>query len=281
MSSILITGGAGFFGRNFVKRLLEGDKYSRIIVLSRDEAKHALLRDEVGNPDNRMRFVIGDIRSKDRLKQAMAGVDVVAHCAAMKRIETCQSNISELIRTNIVGSQMVVEAAYEAHVRNVVFLSTDKAYLSTSVYGLSKALMEKIFLNANHTYGEHGPKFSGCRFGNVFKSTASVIPRWRKLAEQGPVPVTDPACTRFGMTIEQAMDLVEHTIHTMVGGELNLPRDIPAFLLGDLAEAMGYEMNVIGLPSFEKKHETLADGMCSKDARRMTVEELQVIVSTV
>lgn len=281
MKSILITGAAGFFGKHFVKHLLKGQEYSRIICYSRDEAKHAVLRNEVGNPDNRMRFVIGDIRSKDRLRQAMAGVDVVTHCSAMKRIETCESNISELLLTNITGSQNVVEAAYESQVKKVVFLSTDKAYLSISVYGLSKALMEKIFLNANNTYGEHGPKFSGCRFGNVFKSTWSVIPTWRKLAEQGPVPVTDPTCTRFGMTIEQAVDLVEFTIDTMAGGELNLPENISAFELGDLVKAMGYEMNIIGLPSFEKKHESLAAGICSKDARRMTIDELKIIVNSV
>ncbi len=290
MKSILITGATGFFGCAFIRRLLEGTEYSRICVFSRDEAKQANMRlafnDDPrlrGFVGDRLRWFVGDVRDKDRLIRAMYGIDVVIHAAALKRIEVGAYNPEEMVKTNILGSMNVIDAARDASLgwpaiaipRRVIFLSTDKAYQPVSAYGQSKALAESLFLSANNTVGKIGPIFSVVRYGNVSNSTGSVIPRWREILKASDtVPVTDPDCTRFWMTANQAVDLVLNTIETMQGGELNIPT-LPAYRLGDLAEAMGVKMKIIGLPAWEKKHESMEDGKCSNDARRMSVEELR------
>jgi FlaA1/EpsC-like NDP-sugar epimerase len=170
----------------------------------------------------------------------------------------------------------VVEAAHDAGVKKVVGLSTDKAFQPISPYGTSKAMAESLFLASNNTSGAHGPRFAVCRYGNVWASAGSVVPTWRAILASGQhtVPVTDPECTRFYMTMDQAIDLVLDTVQTMKGGELAIPK-LPAYRLGDLAIAMGAKMDVIGLPSFEKRHEGMAEGNTSDRARRMTITELK------
>lgn len=232
------------------------------------------MADEFG--DDRLRFFIGDVRDVARLRRAFAGVDVLVHAAALKRIEVGFYNPSEMVQTNIVGAMNVIEAAMDARVKKVVALSTDKAYQPISPYGQSKALAETLFRNAYRS--ERGPVFAVTRYGNVWGSQGSVVPKWRDcLRISDTVPVTDPDCTRFFMTMPEAVDLVVNTIVTMKGGELQIPT-LPAYRLGDLAEAMGAKMKITGLPEWEKKHEGMCDGNTSDVARRMTVGELRELL---
>jgi UDP-N-acetylglucosamine 4,6-dehydratase len=272
MKSILITGGSGFFGTGFVKHLLANTDVQRICIYSRGEYRQAQMRQELGN-DERLRFFVGDVRDRDRLRRAMSNVEVVVHAAALKRIEVGFYNPSEMAATNVGGAINVVEAARDARVGKVVALSTDKAFEPVSPYGYSKALAESIFRSANDG---HGPMFAVTRYGNVAGSTGSIIPSWRALlTKQNWVPVTAMGCTRFWMTQQEAVDLVIDTIGTMVGGELVIP-SLPAYKVADLAEAMGApSVRVIGLPDFEKKHESMDSEHCSSIARRMTVGELR------
>jgi FlaA1/EpsC-like NDP-sugar epimerase len=274
--SILITGGSGSFGSAFVRHLLKEHSPKRVIVFSRDEHKQARMGEEI--QDSRLRLFIGDVRDRDRLRRAFEDVEIVVHAAALKRIEVGAYNPGEMVKTNILGAVNVIEASQDAGVHRVVALSTDKAYQPVSPYGQTKALAESLFLNANNTRGKTGPIFSVTRYGNVAGSAGSVIPKWRGM--NGVVPVTDPECTRFWMTMDEAVALVVRTIETMRGGELNIP-ELPAYRLADLAEAMRARMNVIGLPDYEKLHESMADGNSSNTARRMNVDELREALVTV
>lgn len=278
--NILITGGSGFFGHGLVRKLLKGNLSHRICIYSRDEYKQALMADRF-NSDSRLRFFIGDVRDGGRLRQAMEGIDLVVHAAALKRIEVGRYNPEEMVKTNVGGALNVIDAATSAGVEKVVALSTDKAYQPVSPYGQTKALAESLFLNANNTRGRHGPRFAVVRYGNVSGSTGSVIPRWREAIKAGQgVRVTDPECTRFWMTVEEAVDLVLNTATTMAGGELAIP-DLPAYRLSDLVTAMGLSFEVIGLPIYEKKHESMDATRSSDQARRMSVDEIREALETV
>lgn len=270
--SILITGGTGFFGQAMVNYLFDNTPVRRICVLSRDEYKQSLMIRH--DPEKRLRFFIGDVRDKERLRRAFDGVDVVIHAAALKRIEVGHYNPSEMVKTNVVGSMNVIDAAMTAGVKKVVALSTDKAWQPISAYGQSKALMESIFLAANNISGG-GTKFSVTRYGNVSGSTGSIIPKWQAIIANGgdTVPVTNPDCTRFWMVKKEAVDLVLSTIHSDTS-EMVIP-NLPAYRVGDLAAAMGVKMNITGLPEYEKMHEGMDDGNTSDKARMMTVEELR------
>jgi FlaA1/EpsC-like NDP-sugar epimerase len=205
----------------------------------------------------------------------MEDVDLLIHAAALKRIEIGYLDPIEVAKTNIGGTVNVIEAAQDTHVKKVVLLSSDKAYQPVSPYGTSKAFAESLFLAANNIRGWHGPKFAVVRYGNVFASAGSVVPTWRKILETSDtVPVTDPECTRFFMTIDEAVSLVLDTAETMLGGEIAIPV-LPAYRLGDLAEAMGAKMDVRGLPVYEKRHESMGAGNSSDQARRMSVDELR------
>lgn len=275
MKSILVTGGTGSFGRAFTKHLLATDACERICIYSRGEHAQAEMRDSLDN-DPRCRWFIGDVRDQARLKRAMSGCEVVVHAAALKRIEVGYFNPVEMIKTNVDGAINVIEAAQDAGVKKVVALSTDKACLPVSPYGCSKALAESLFLAANNTVGADGPRFAVCRYGNVWRSAGSVVPRWEALLANGAteVPVTDPGCTRYFMLLSEAVDLVINTIETMQGGELAIP-DLPAYRLGDLAEAMGARPKVTGLPCWEKRDETMGNGQHSNEARRMSIDDLR------
>jgi len=274
--SILITGGTGSFGRAFVKQALKGD-VERICVFSRGEHAQAQMRAEF-NDNEHLRWLIGDVRDRDRLRRAFEGIEVVIHAAALKRIEVGQYNPDEMVKTNIIGAINVIEAAALAGVKKVVALSSDKAYQPISPYGQSKALAESLFLNANNIYGEHGPQFSVTRYGNVAGSAGSVIPKWRSILPD-IVPITAPDATRFWMFMSEAVDLVFNTIEKMP--ETIVIPQLPAFRLGDLAEAMNAKMKVTGLPKWEKKHESLDEGLSSNKARRMSVEELKEALESV
>lgn len=272
--SILITGGTGSFGRAFTRSALDRQLFERVCIFSRDEHKQASMREEF-NDDERLRFFIGDVRDRDRLRRAMEDVETVVHAAALKRIEVGAYNPTEMVKTNVIGTMNVIEAASDAGVRRVVYLSTDKAVEPVSPYGQSKALAESIVLAANNARGSRGPLFAVTRYGNVSGSKGSVIPIWRERAANGEaVPVTDPDCTRFWMFMHEAVGLVIHTIQTMKGGELVVPI-LPAYRLGDLAEAMNCQTIIKGLGSYEKRHESLKPGFTSDRARRMSVTELK------
>jgi UDP-N-acetylglucosamine 4,6-dehydratase/5-epimerase len=279
MKSVLITGGSGFFGTAFVKHLLAmPDGPSRIVVYSRDEHRQAEMAREFAplDPHEKLRLYIGDVRDRDRLRRALEDIEVIVHAAALKRIQTGFADPIEVAKTNIGGAVNVIEAAHDAGVRKVVALSSDKAFQPQSPYGTSKAFAESLFLSANNMRGRRGPIFAVARYGNIWCSTGSVVPTWHKMRSEGAVfvPLTNPDCTRFFMTINQAVDLVLNTIETMRGGEIAIPT-LPAYRLGDLAEAMGVNTQTMGLPDYEKLHESMAEGNSSDKARRMSVEELR------
>lgn len=263
--SVLITGGTGFFGRAMTRRLLDDCMAERICIYSRDEYKQAVMRREFCD-DKRLRFFIGSVRDAQRLKRAMSGVDLVIHAAALKRIEVGVSNPDEMVKTNVLGTQNVVDAAIDSGAR-AILLSTDKACEPVSAYGYSKALAEAIFMAA-------GQGFSITRYGNVANSTGSVIPTWRKMIADGAneITVTDPECTRFYMTEDQAVDLVLQTAFDMPS-EVVVP-DLPAYRLGDLADVMCSNWKITGLPPWEKRHESMTPGETSEHARRMSTQEI-------
>jgi UDP-N-acetylglucosamine 4,6-dehydratase/5-epimerase len=271
--NVLITGGSGFFGQAFAREVLNRG-VDRVCIFSRGEYQQALMR-KAFNDDPRLRFFVGDVRDVTRLRRAMDGVDLVVHAAALKRVEVGEYDASEMCKTNVIGAMNVIEAAADAGVRKVVALSTDKACEPVNCYGATKLAAEKLFLAANNSRGANGPIFAVCRYGNVSGSTGSVIPTWRRALEQGRlVQLTHLDATRFWMTREQAVQLVLDTAETMVGGELAIP-DLPAYRLGDLAEALGVTFAITGLGQGEKLHESMRPGESSDQARRMSVEELR------
>jgi UDP-N-acetylglucosamine 4,6-dehydratase len=271
MKSVLITGATGSFGRALTERLLRDGLATRICLYSRGEHKQAEMRQELGD-DPRLRWMIGDVRDLRRLKWAMHGIDTVIHAAALKRVEVGFYNPIEMMMTNVIGASNVIEAAEECGVQKVVALSTDKAFEPINAYGKSKALAEDLFLAAS----AHGRTiFNIVRYGNVWKSNGSVVPRWHSLlAGRGNIEVTDPDCTRFFMRMDEAVQLVLRAA-TRRFREIVIPK-LPAYRLGDLADAMEIpHRTIIGLPAWEKKHESMSEGQSSDKARRMTVEELR------
>lgn len=273
-AGVLITGGSGFLGRALVERML-ADGCERICLYSRNEYSQARMRADFDS-DTRLRWFIGDVRDRDRLTRAMASVESVIHAAALKRIEVGTYNPDEMVKTNVYGSMNVVDAARAAGVEKVLLVSSDKAYGPISPYGQTKALAESLFLTANDP--QYGPRFAVVRYGNVAGSTGSVIPTWR--AARGVVTLTDPGCTRFWMKREEAARLVIDTLASMRGGEVAIP-DLPAFRLGDLAEAMELKTKVVGLGDWEKKAESMCAGKCSDTARRMSIDEIREALKSV
>jgi len=294
MRNVLITGASGYFGQGMVRRLLEmpDEGVYRICVFSRDEAKQATMRASIDDPHQRIRWFVGDVRDRDRLRHAMQDVDLVIHAAALKRVETGEYDTTEIVKTNVLGTMNVIEAAKEEshgsrHMpMRVIALSTDKACAPENAYGASKLLMEKIVLGANNARGAYGPIFAVTRYGNVAGSTGSVIPTWRSAIQANrPLYLTDPEATRFWMTLKQAIDLVLNTATKMQGGELVIP-ELPAYRLGDLLEAMTprhpENLKTIGLTKGEKRHERMKeDGPDSSQVRRMTVDELREALKSV
>lgn len=274
MRSILITGGTGFLGRALAKWALNHG-VQRVCIYSRGEVAQYEMRHDFGN-DPRLRWMIGDVRDRNRLTRAMHGVEVVIHAAALKRVEVGQYNPGEMVATNVLGSMNVIEAATDAQVSKVLLVSSDKACEPANAYGCSKALAEHLFLGAQMARGVDGPRFSVVRYGNVAGSTGSVIPIWRKTLKAGALALmTDPNATRFWMRLDEAVELVMQTAITMRGGELNIP-DLPAYRLGDLAFAMNVaHAPPIGLTDGEKMHESMRSGESSADARRMSIDELR------
>ncbi len=265
-ASILITGGTGSFGKAFLQQVLETQNPGRVVIFSRDELKQYDMR-QIWGDDPRVRFFLGDIRDRERLRMALHGVDYVVHAAALKQVDTAEYNPMEYVKTNILGSENVIQASLEAGVKKVVALSTDKASSPVNLYGATKLTADKLFISSNHYAVDGGTRFSVVRYGNVMGSRGSVIPFFRKIAAEGrPLPITDRRMTRFWITLPQAVQFVIDSFADMSGGELYVPR-IPSMLVTDLAEAVapGMEQFEIGIRPGEKMHEEM---ISTEDARR-------------
>lgn len=265
-ASLFITGGTGSFGKAFLTKVLADHNPARVAVYSRDELKQYEMRETYG-ADERVRFFIGDIRDRDRLNLALHGVDYVVHAAALKQVDTAEYNPMEYVKTNILGSENVMLASIDAGVKKVVALSTDKASSPVNLYGATKLTADKLFISSNHYSYARGTKFAVVRYGNVMGSRGSVIPFFRRLAEQGePLPITDLRMTRFWITLPQAVDFVVGSFEDMDGGELYVPR-IPSMKVTDLAEAIvpGAKLVEVGIRPGEKLHEEM---ISPEDARR-------------
>ena len=257
-SSVLVTGGTGSFGKAFVSELLESHDPQRIVIFSRDELKQYECR-ELFDDDPRLRWFLGDIRDLPRLNRAMHGVDHVVHAAALKQVDTAEYNPFEFVKTNIIGSQNVIEACIDAGVKKVVALSTDKASSPINLYGATKLTADKLFITGNHYAAAYVTRFSVVRYGNVMGSRGSVIPFFRRLGEAGQsLPITDLRMTRFFITLPQAVRFVLDSFEIMQGGELYVPR-IPSMKITDLAQAVvpGAAMHSSGLRPGEKLHEEM------------------------
>jgi UDP-N-acetylglucosamine 4,6-dehydratase/5-epimerase len=278
-SSVLITGGTGSLGKALINFLMENTKARRIAIYSRDELKQHNLRNQIGE-DERLRWFIGDIRDLERLKRALHGVDFVIHAAALKQVDTGEYNPMEFIKTNVLGSQNVIDAAIEAGVKRVVALSTDKASSPINLYGATKLTSDKLFVAANNYSFSYGTTFSVVRYGNVMGSRGSVIPFWKSLADAGkPLPITDLRMTRFWISIEQAVKFVMDSLEFMEGGELYVPR-IPSMKIVDLAAAVapGAVIEQIGMRPGEKLHEEM---ISSDDSRRTFLNGDRYVVTPV
>lgn len=256
-ASILVTGATGSFGKAFIRYALDHLEPRRIAILSRDELKQSDMRRDF--TDSRLRWFIGDIRDRERLLRAFHGVDYVVHAAALKQVDTAEYNPYEYVKTNILGSQNVIDAALDAGVRKVVALSTDKASSPINLYGATKLTADKLFIAANNYSSSDSTDFAVVRYGNVMGSRGSVIPFFRELAQQGrPLPITDTRMTRFWITLPQAVRFVIESFDRMNGGELFVPR-IPSMRIMDLVEAVapGSETYEVGIRPGEKLHEEM------------------------
>lgn len=267
--SILITGGTGSFGRRYVKTLLKHFRPKRLIVYSRDELKQFEMQQDYHAEC--MRYFIGDVRDRDRLIQAMRGVDYVIHAAALKQVPAAEYNPMECIKTNIHGAENVIHAALENNVERVIALSTDKAANPINLYGATKLASDKLFVAANNMAGGHPTVFSVVRYGNVVGSRGSVVPFFRKLIADGAdhLPITAPEMTRFWITLQQGVDFVLANFQRMYGGEIFVPK-IPSVRIVDLAATLAPRLpaRIVGIRPGEKLHEI----MCPADDSHLTLE---------
>lgn len=267
--SILITGGTGSFGRKYVKTLLQRYTPRRVIIYSRDELKQYEMQQVFDAPC--MRYFIGDVRDRARLVQAMRGVDLVIHAAALKQVPAAEYNPTECIKTNIYGAENVIHAALENDVERVIALSTDKAANPINLYGATKLASDKLFVAANNMAGGHRTRFAAVRYGNVVGSRGSVVPFFQQLVTNGcdHLPITDERMTRFWITLQQGVDFVLKNFERMHGGEIFVPK-IPSIRITDLAQAMAPELprKIVGIRPGEKLHEI----MCPSDDSHLTIE---------
>lgn len=270
--NILITGGTGSFGQQFVKMVLQRFKPKRLVIFSRDELKQFDMQ-QVINPANSpsIRYFIGDVRDANRLEMALRNIDYVIHAAALKQVSAAEYNPFECIHTNVLGAENIVNASIRVGVKKVIALSTDKAASPANLYGASKLASDKIFVAANHLSPPEGPRFSIVRYGNVVGSRGSVVPLFQKLIAEGvpSLPITDPRMTRFWITLSQSVNFVLSSLDLMKGGEIFIPK-IPSMKITDLAKCLGpnLDTHVVGIRPGEKLHEI----MVTEDDARTTID---------
>jgi UDP-N-acetylglucosamine 4,6-dehydratase len=264
---VLITGGTGSFGKKCVQILLDEFHPKKVIVFSRDELKqHEMQSGGLDHPD--IRYFLGDVRDRERLRRAFGGVDIVIHSAALKQVPACEYNPGEAVKTNVDGAQNIIDAAIDCGVKRVLALSTDKAVNPVNLYGATKLCAEKLFVQGNSYVGARDTRFSCTRYGNVLGSRGSVVPLFQKQRAAGRITITDDRMTRFWLTLEQGVRFVLHCIDEMHGGEVFVPR-IPSMRILDLAEVIAPDCEIerIGIRPGEKLHET----MISRDEARQTL----------
>ena len=265
---VLVTGGTGSFGKKFIEIMLKEYHPSKIIIFSRDELKQHEMRIN-GFDDPSLRYFLGDIRDLERLKRAFKDVDIVVHAAALKQVPACEYNPFEAIKTNILGSQNVIDAALDCGVKKVLAISTDKAVNPVNLYGVTKLGAEKLFIQSNAYAGGRETRFSCTRYGNVVGSRGSVVPVFLQQRHTGKLTVTDERMTRFWISLEQGVRFVIRCIEQMHGGEVFVPK-IPSMSVKDLGAAIAPECEIVysGIRPGEKLHEVLV----SEDEARSTVE---------
>ena len=259
---ILITGGTGSLGYNLTKRLLETD-VDAIRILSRNENKQVIMQDEIA--DDRLRFFIGDIRDYSRLKRAFEDVDIIYHAAALKHVPVIEYNPFEAIKTNIIGSQNVIDAAIEQNVDRVICIGTDKSVAPVNTYGATKLLMEKLFVTAMNYFNpkNHRTKFVALRYGNVLGSSGSVVPKFiEQILNKKKITITDPKMTRYSLTMEEALDFIIDSTRLSNGSEVLIPSNLKAYSIMDLKKALEELIGptseeIIKIRPGEKMHETL------------------------
>jgi UDP-N-acetylglucosamine 4,6-dehydratase len=265
--TVLLTGGTGSFGKKFTEVMLREHKLKKLIIFSRDELKQHEMRMVYDDPC--LRYFIGDVRDKERLHRAVRGVDVIVHAAALKQVPSCEYNPFEAVKTNIVGAQNIIDVAIDADVNKVMAISTDKAVNPINLYGATKLVAEKLFVQGNAYSGVGGTRFSCVRYGNVVGSRGSVIPVFRKQRVNGKITITDERMTRFWITLEQGVRFVIKCTSMMRGGEVFVPK-IPSMRIVDLADVVApdTERETVGIRPGEKLHEVLV----SRDESRYTLE---------
>ncbi len=272
---ILLTGGTGSFGKKFTEIILRQFHPRKLIIFSRDELKQFEMQRQFKDP--RLRFFIGDVRDVNRLHRAMQGVDIVVHAAALKQVPACEYNPIEAVKTNIHGAENIINAALDTGVQKVLALSTDKAVNPVNLYGATKLVAEKLFVQANSYRGDGPTRFSCVRYGNVVGSRGSVVPLFLEQRKQGKITVTDERMTRFWLTLEQGVQFVIRCIERMEGGEVFIPK-IPSTSIMDLVQAIAPNCKVefVGIRPGEKLHEVLI----SEDEARQTIDVGDMYVIT-
>ena len=258
--SVLITGGTGSFGKQFIKTILERyPNVKKIIIFSRDELKQSVLKQQYPAYDYpQLRFFIGDVRDRSRMVQACEGVDIIIHAAAIKQVDTAEYNPTECIRTNVDGAENVIHAALTCGVRDVVALSTDKACAPINLYGATKLVSDKLFAAANNIRGSKDIRFSVVRYGNVMGSRGSVIPFFLGKRDEGELPITHEEMTRFNISLQDGVNLVMFALENHLGGEIFVPK-IPSYKILDVAKAVapGCKTRIVGIRPGEKVHEEM------------------------
>ncbi len=259
-SSILVTGGTGSFGNKFLELVIKKKlNVKRLVIFSRDELKQSEMEKKF--PLKKypfLRFFIGDVRDLDRLKRAFQGIDYIIHAAALKQVPAAEYNPTEFIKTNIIGSQNIIEAAIDKGVKKVIALSTDKAAAPINLYGATKLCADKLFVAANNYVGLKSLSFSIVRYGNVLGSRGSIVPYFLKTAKQNYLNITDKRMTRFNITLNDAVEMVFFTLVNSIGGEIFVPK-IPSYKITELAKSIGpkCKLNYIGIRPGEKIHEEM------------------------
>ncbi len=264
--TLLVTGGTGSFGKKFIELVLAETAVRKVIIFSRDELKQWEMR-KAWNGDERLRYFIGDVRDLPRLERAFDGVDMVIHAAALKQVPATEYNPFEAVKTNIHGAKNIIDAAIDRGIERVIALSTDKACAPINLYGATKLVSDKLFVDGNAYAGAKRTRFAVVRYGNVVGSRGSVVPFFKEVAEEGgAIPITDDRMTRFWITLDQAARFVLDCFSRMRGGEIFVPK-IPSMRIVDLARALApeAELEVIGIRPGEKLHEALIN---PDDARR-------------